>query len=199
MGAGPAPDAKNDHEFETARLEMTLPVKSDAEVLYRLIGGPDRRSICATLVWDGPRDLSETEGWVEKVRASTFEEIGFHWVIRDRVGSVTDEPGQPLGAIGTRPRDNPGRADVGYWLGRPYWGQGLMSEALMALLVLGFTSLEFYKMEADVFGHNQRGIRLVERAGMRREGLIRKAHRKYGELVDVAVYGILREEWDSER
>lgn len=192
---GPPPESRNTHSFETERLLLELPNESDAEVLFGLVGGPHRREICATLIWDGPEEIYETREWIEKANTLSFEDFGYHWVIRDREGSLSGASGQALGAIGTRPRDNPGRADVGYWLGRPYWGKGVMGEALRALIELGFNELDYYKMEADVHTHNERGIRLVESVGMNREGVIRRAFRKYGELVDTALYGLLREEW----
>lgn len=65
--------------------------------------------------------------------------------------------GMPLGAIGTRPRGWPGRGDVGYWLGKPYWGRGVMAEALREVLALGFGTLRFVKVEAEVFMTNPRG------------------------------------------
>jgi RimJ/RimL family protein N-acetyltransferase len=70
-----------------------------------------------------------------------------------------------------------------------------MTEALDGLLGYGFDRLGFVKIEADVFTHNTRGRRLVERLGMTLEGTIRSAHRKNGEWVDVALYGLLADEW----
>jgi RimJ/RimL family protein N-acetyltransferase len=196
---GPAPNSKNTHTFETARLSMDLPGEEDAAVLYGLIGSDDRREICATLLWDGPDSIRDTLDWVRRVRTGTFAEFGFHWVIRDRTGAITAEPGQAMGAIGTRPRDEAGRADVGYWLGRPYWGQGIMKEALTALIDLGFERLDYYKMEADVYTINERGTRLVQSVGMIREGIIRRAHRKYGDWVDAGIFGIIRDEWEAQQ
>jgi len=70
-----------------------------------------------------------------------------------------------------------------------------MTEALSGLLDYCFTSMDGHKVEADVFTHNVRGRRLVEKVGMTQEGIIRHAHRKAGEWVDQAVYGMLADEW----
>lgn len=194
-GRGPDPTSTNSHDFETERLHVDVPTSGDASQLYALLSGDLRQQICATLLWDGPEDLAEVEEWVEDCRTESYEDRGFHWVIRDRVGAVGAGAGQVLGAIGTRPREVPGRADVGYWLGRPYWGSGLMTEALSGLLDYCFTSLDVHKVEADVFTHNLRGRHVVEKVGMTQEGVIRHAHRKGGEWVDHVVYGILADEW----
>lgn len=193
--AGPDPKSLNSHSFTTDRLHVGLPTPQDAQTLFDLVGGADRRAICSTLIWDGPKDVAEVADWIDQCGRETYEDWGFHWVIRDRTGTLTGNRGVVLGAIGTRPRDEPGRASVGYWLGRRYWGQGLMGEALSSLIALGFNVLDYYKIEADVFLHNERGRRLVERVGMSHEGVIRGAHRKYGELVDTAIYGLMKGEW----
>jgi len=191
---GPDPTSTNTYDVQTERLHVDLPRGDDAPQLYALVGGDRREEISATLIWDGPDELADVEDWVERARTMPYEEWGLHWVLRDRVGSIGG-PGHVLGAIGITPRGSPGRADVGYWLGRPYWGSGIMAEALAGVLDLWFTSLDGHKIEADVFTHNVRGRRLVEKLGMQQEGVIRHAHRKRGEWVDAAVYGMLADEW----
>lgn len=197
--AGPDPKSRNTYSLATVRLDIVLPEQTDADGLYSLIGGSDRRDVCANLIWDGPDSIIDVLNWMEKSQTNAYRDWGFHWVIRDRSGDISGTEGSAIGAIGTRPRDEPGRADVGYWLGKPYWGQGIMSEALEAVLDLGFTELDDYKMEAEVFTQNTRGRRLVERAGMTQEGTVRHAYRKYGEWVDAAMYAVLYEEWSPPR
>lgn len=188
---GPDLDALNTYRFETRRLLIELPDAQDVDEIYRLVGGEDRRQVCSTLTWDGPDSRSDVEQWIQKCCTEPYGRWGFHWVIRDPSGELTGSPGQAVGAIGTRPLGVPGRADVGYWLGRPYWRQGVMSEALGALIELGVTDLAYAKIEASVFVDNLAGRRLVERAGFELEGIVRRALRKYGEWVDEAMYGLL--------
>lgn len=192
---GPDPRSLNTYSLATTRLDIVLPENTDADALYHLVGGPDRRDVCANLVWDGPDSIVDMLSWIDKTHTHPYREGGFHWTMRDRSGDITGTTGSAIGAIGTRPRAGPGRGDVGYWLGKPYWGQGIMSEALGALIDLGFTELDYHKMEAEVFTGNVRGRRLVQRAGMTQEGTVRHAYRKYGEWVDVALYAVLYEEW----
>jgi [ribosomal protein S5]-alanine N-acetyltransferase len=196
---GPPLESLNTHSLETERLAIELPDIADAATLFHLVGGPDRREVCATLLWDGPSEIDEVEDWIDKAASQAFGDHGFHWVLRDKTGRLTRTVGEAIGTIGTRPRGEPGRADVGYWLGRPYWGKGLMGEALRKLIEYGFTGLDYYKIEADVYTHNQRGLRLVEGVGMRREGTMTRAYRKYGEFVDTNIYGLLIEDWESRR
>lgn len=192
---GPDPDQRNEFRLVTARTVLDVPVAEDAPALFALVGGPDRDAVCASLLWDGPDEVAEMAAWISRCREQTFEPYGLHWVVRDRTGDITGTAGTPLGAAGTRPRHFRGRADVGYWLGRAYWGQGVMTEALTGLLDYGFSVLDYAKMEAEVFAGNERGRRLVEAVGMRHEGTIRQAKHKRGRWVDVALYGILFGEW----
>jgi RimJ/RimL family protein N-acetyltransferase len=191
---GPDPLDRNTHRIVTHRLDIAPPHPSDAAELYRLVGGEHRVEVCATLVWDGPERIGDVEEWIARCASETYGSWGFHWVIRDRDGFST-RPGRAIGAIGSRPRGSPGRDDVGYWLGRPYWGNGVITEALRALLAFGFDELRYAKIEAEVFTTNQRGLRFVEGVGMRREGTIRRAVRKRGMWVDEAVHGMLPEEF----
>jgi len=191
---GPDPASRNTYSFSTARLLLEPPDPADAPALYELAGGSHREQVTAGLVWDGPDTISDIESWIEQCRVNTFEDFGFFWVIRDASGDLTGTVGRAMGIIGTRPLGVPGRADVGYWIGYPYWSRGIMSEALRAMLRFGFETLDYAKLEAEVFIDNTRALRLVESVGMTREGVVRRRRRKGGEWVDEAIYGVLREE-----
>ena len=193
---GPDPDRINDISFATRRLTIDVPDPTDAPRLYELVGGADREAICRTLLWDGPDSIEDVEEWIVRDRTQPFNEFGFHWVIRYATGEISGIQGGIIGSIGTRPLRSPGRADVGYWLGRAYWGQGIMTEALRALIALGFSQLNYHKIEADVYADNVRGRRLVEAAGLKFEGLLRHTTFKSGEWKDAAYYGLLHDEWE---
>jgi ribosomal-protein-alanine N-acetyltransferase len=196
-GKGPNRTALNTHRMDGERLVIAVPNLSDAPHLFQLVGGVDRLEVTAGLIWDGPDEVSQTIEFIEQAKTATYGEHGFNWALKDRSGEITGEAGRALGMIGTRPVGPPGRGDVGYWLGRPYWGKGLMTEALTLVLDLCFTELDLAKIEAEVFVGNERSARLVERLGMRLEGTIRSAHHKREEWVDAQVFGLLREEWLS--
>lgn len=176
---------------------MEVPAEEDAPTLYRLAGGEDRSEVTAGLIWDGPDREAETLHFIAQARTASYREHGFNWVIRDLTGDISGTARSALGMIGTRPSGEPGRGDVGYWLGKPYWGRGVMTEALTAVLGLCFGRLDLNKVEAEVFSFNERSARLVERVGMHLEGTIRSAHLKRGQWVDANIYGILRSEWQA--
>ena len=87
------------------------------------------------------------------------------------------------------------RAEVGYALGRPYWGQGYMQEALRLLIDYAFTALDLNRLEADIDPRNLASAKTLERLGFRQEGLLRQRWIVDGEVSDTAFYGLLRGEW----
>lgn len=88
-----------------------------------------------------------------------------------------------------------GRAEIGYAMGRAYWGKGYMHEALQALLSHAFEVLELRRLEADVDPRNAASIRTLERLGFQREGFLRERWHVNGEIQDALFYGLLRHEW----
>jgi RimJ/RimL family protein N-acetyltransferase len=87
------------------------------------------------------------------------------------------------------------RAEIGYALGRPFWGRGYMHEALVALIDHGFRVLQLHRLEADIDPRNEASARSLERVGFTREGLLRERWIVDGEVSDSAVYGLLAAEW----
>jgi len=87
------------------------------------------------------------------------------------------------------------RAEIGYALGRPFWGQGYMHEALVALIDHAFRGLQLHRLEADIDPRNEASARSLERLGFQREGLLRERWVVNGEVSDSALYGLLAAEW----
>lgn len=90
------------------------------------------------------------------------------------------------------------RAEIGYALGRPYWGKGYMQETLKAVLSYAFEVLDFHRIEADVDPRNAASIRAVERLGFQREGYLRERWQVNGEIQDAYFYGLIRPDWDKQ-
>lgn len=88
-----------------------------------------------------------------------------------------------------------GRAEIGYALGRPFWGSGLAAESLHLLLTHAFDEMDFRRLEADVDPRNGASIRLLERLGFRREGYLRERWCVDGEIQDAILFGLLKREW----
>jgi RimJ/RimL family protein N-acetyltransferase len=92
-----------------------------------------------------------------------------------------------------------GEAQIGYILGRPHWGQGLMAEGLAALIGFAFETLRVRRIWAIMDARNGRSARLLEGLGMRREAHFLKNFVMKGELCDTFGYGLLSDEWTGPR
>ena len=85
--------------------------------------------------------------------------------------------------------------ELGYWIGKPYWGRGYATEAAAAVLDLAFGPLGLHRVEATHFTRNPASGRVMEKLGMRPEGVFRQAFVKSGRYEDVAQRAILADEW----
>lgn len=91
------------------------------------------------------------------------------------------------------------RAEIGYVLGREYWGQGLAHEGLGSLLELAFVELGLRRLEAEINPRNSASGKVLRRLGFKQEGLLRERWSLKGEISDSALYGLLRHEWEAAR
>lgn len=91
------------------------------------------------------------------------------------------------------------RAEVGYALARPYWGQGYNHEAMTALIDFAFGEMQLHRLEADIDPRNVPSAKTLERLGFRKEGLLRERWIVEGEVSDSAVYGLLASEWRAQK
>lgn len=89
-------------------------------------------------------------------------------------------------------------ANIGYLMAREYWGQGLMPEAVLAVLRFGFEHMELNRIEARLNPENGASARLLEKVGMTHEGTLRDEYYIDGVFSDTKVYAILRREWLAE-
>ncbi len=113
-----------------------------------------------------------------------------------RVGLVRPEDDQVIGTGNLLHFDWPcRRAEVGYALARPFWGQGLASEATAALVEYGFETLDLHRLEAELDPRNDASVRVLERQGFIREGLLRERWIVGDEVSDSLLMGLLRSDY----
>lgn len=84
-------------------------------------------------------------------------------------------------------------AQLGYWLGEPFWGRGIMTEAVQAFTEYAFANFDLCRIAARVFQGNVASRRVLEKAGFRLEGRLRRAVTKEGRTLDEFIYAVLRE------
>ena len=84
-------------------------------------------------------------------------------------------------------------AEIGYWLGEPFWGRGIATAALRALTEYAFANYNLIRLFAYVYDWNPASVRVLEKAGYVFEGRLRKSATKDGQTVDQLLYAIVRE------
>jgi len=102
--------------------------------------------------------------------------------------------GEAIGGIGLRLGTDIFRrsAEIGYWLGEPFWGRGIATEAVRAVSQYAFESFDLCRLEAGVFEWNPASMRVLEKAGYSREGRTRLSVTKDGRTGDHVLYGLVR-------
>lgn len=102
--------------------------------------------------------------------------------------------GELAGSIGVTPKSHEERctAEIGYWLGEPFWGRGIMTEAVGALTGYAFGAFDVGRLEAGVFSGNVASMRVLEKNGYTLEGTLRHRVVKNGEVRDQLMYARLR-------
>ena len=100
-----------------------------------------------------------------------------------------------IGVIGVYPRTDVARrsAEVGYWLGEPFWGRGITTRAVGAITSWAFATFDLVRIYAEVFAWNLGSARVLEKNGFVLEGRARKSVTKDGQTIDGLVYALVRE------
>jgi len=102
-----------------------------------------------------------------------------------------------IGGIGLNNIDKQSElAEIGYWIGKPYWGKGYGTEAAHAVLQYGFEVLRLNRVHSKHFSNNPASGRIMQKIGMKHEGCQRQQFKKWGTFVDFELYGILRSEYE---
>ena len=119
---------------------------------------------------------------------------------RFRLGIVLKEIGELVGTLGYHNLSrSDSHAEIGYDLAKAYWGKGIMTEAAEALIEYGFKQMNLNRIEATADSENSRSIRLLERTGFLREGLLRGRCYYKGRFHDEAIYSLLQRDWEKKK
>lgn len=173
--------------LSTPRLILRPFVLTDAPEVRRLAG--DRAIAATTLLIPHPYEEGMAEEWIA-THAATFESgTGVTFAITSKAD------GTLIGAISLMDITAGHQAEIGYWIGVPYWGQGYCTEAARAVIEYAFNTLGLVRIHAHHFSRNPASGQIMRKLGMKYEGCRRHHVLKWGQLEDIEMYGILRQEW----
>ena len=188
-GAPDAPlrQAPNQPELTTPQLVLRPFDRLDIDRVVELAG--EREVADNTLNVPHPYLEKHAEEW-----------IGSHPGQLSRLESITyavtsAEDGALLGAVGLILETDHDRAELGYWIGKPFWGRGYATEAAAAIVDWAFSALQLHRIHSGHFSHNPASGRVLRKLGMRHEGRLREHVRKGDRRIDLEQYALLRSEW----
>jgi [ribosomal protein S5]-alanine N-acetyltransferase len=178
-------------ELRTLRLLLRSFEHGDVPAIVRLAGA---REIAATTA-NIPHPYTADDAHSFLAHAEEEFSAG-----RSAIFAVTISPnGEFCGAVGLVIAPAQQRAELGYWIGVPYWNQGFATEAASAVIAFGFEVLRLNKIHASYFAGNTASQRVLEKIGMRHEGPSRNHIRKWNRFIDVENYGLLASEFRGEK
>jgi [ribosomal protein S5]-alanine N-acetyltransferase len=139
-----------------------------------------------TLRMPYPYTEADADWWLNHVAEQT-KALGqpINWAIREQSGKLIGGCG--FHELNTLDVD---RAEIGYWLARPYWGRGIMTATIQGLCQYAHEELKIRRLEAYVFDFNVASCRVLEKCGFRLKGRLHDHYRKDGRVFDALLYAL---------
>ncbi len=139
--------------METERLILRKWTEDDAEEVYRYSKDP---AVALITGFPPPQSVAES---LRVIRTIYVEEDAYAMVLK--------ETGMPIGCISLRNAEKEDELELGYWLGVPYWGKGLMTEAAREIVRYGFEERHAEKIWCGYYKGNERSHRVIEKVGFK--------------------------------
>ncbi len=170
-------------QLETPRLILRKLKMKDAEDVFAYASDPE---VARYVLWDPHRSLSDSRSYIRYIRHLYRQGIPSSWAVQLR------KEGTVIVSIGYMWMSRENRsAEIGYSLSRPYWNHGLMTEALDRVLRFSFDDLHLNRIEAQYDLRNPASGRVMEKCGMKKEGLLRSRLWSKGRFIDVGLFAVL--------
>lgn len=179
-------------EIRTKRLMLRQPTMRDVGWYFEYFSRPE-------MVWGGgepgPKNMRVARDELRKYLVDLYRKRrGFRWVI------TLKGEGEPIGTLGYYkwlPTASY-QAEMGYDLAKEHWGNGIMTEAMEAVIDFGFEEMGLNRIEVYVMPRNKRSVRLMKRLGFTREGLLRQRYfDEFGNFADDILFSMLRSDWNE--
>ncbi len=167
----------------TERLVLRPFTLDDAPIVQALASATEIAA--TTLNLPHPYPDGAAAAWIGKHATAAADGRAYTWAIVRAAGATL------LGAITLSVESAHARGGLGYWLGVPYWGQGYTTEAARRTVTFAHTNLGLHRIEAACFPRNRASARVMEKVGLRYEGLLRGYVRKNEIFEDVLLYAAL--------
>ncbi len=175
--------------LETERLTLRSMRMRDARDIYAYASDPE---VARYVLWEPHASLADTRSYIRYIRSMYRRGLPSSWAVALR------DSGRVIGTVGLMWYSDQNRsAEVGYSFSRENWNLGYATEALRAVLASVFASLSVNRVEAQHDVRNPASGRVMEKCGMKKEGVLRQRILNKGEYVDVALWSLLRSDLEA--
>lgn len=174
--------------METARLCIRPFTPDDAPEVGRMLA--ERRVTEMTLSYPHPYPDGLALQWIASHAPAAAEGTSYNLAIERK------EDGTLLGGVLIIPTPRFRRGEIGYWLGIEHWSNGYATEAARRIVAFGFEQLGLVRIQATCYPRNPASAKVMQKIGMAHEGLLRGYSYKDGIQEDIAMYAMLRSDWE---
>ncbi len=173
--------------LETERLKLRKITLDDISEIYSYASDEE---VSKFLTWETHRSVTDTKAFVEYAINQYKNKQLAPW------GIECKENREFIGTIDFISwKVNHRVAEIGYVISKEYWGKGITTEAVKEVVKFGFKQMDLVRIQAQCFTENQASARVLEKAGLVCEGILRKAMYIKGNHRDIKMYSILREDF----
>lgn len=151
--------------FVTDRLRLRRPELSDADRIYNTYATDGE--VTRYLIWQPHKDIEETTGFLQRCIDGWLTGGEYAWAI------TLKDSGDLIGMVGLRVHEF--KADLGYNLARQFWGQGFATEAVTPIVSWALAQRQIYRVWAMCDVDNPASARVLEKVGMKCEGVMRRS------------------------
>ena len=168
------------------QIHLTKVLESDHTNLIQYL--TDEQIFSNTLTIPYPYTERDAQLFTTRCREKE-KQYGFNpnWAIRNQDNELIGGIGHFLNSGADGHKD-----EIGYWIARPYWGKGLMTETVKIFSEYLFDNFTFVRLEALVFHYNPASAKVLQKAGYEKEGILKKYTLKNNEPLDIIVYAKIK-------
>lgn len=174
-------------KLSTPRLNLRELTLDDAQDIFRIRSDYEVTRYNSGIAYDR---IDQARDLIQAIRSAYADGAELRWGI-----TLKDDPAV-IGMCGFNywvRHDR--RASIGYDLARAYWGQGLMTEAVRAVVEFGFANMNLNRIEADADGRNPASARVLHKVGFHDEGVQKEQFYENGSFYDLHLFALLRREY----
>ncbi|MDE6575844.1 MAG: GNAT family N-acetyltransferase [Opitutales bacterium] len=149
----------------------------------------DRDAVYMLIYIPWPTSKEQAIHYLHSLSYQASRQEGLYWAITE------PDAGRLMGVIGLTLESSFDRAELHYWLAKPYWGKGYATEAAKRVIDYVFRDLNIHRLEVNCFSDNARSKRVIEKCGFQHEYLRKECLKKEGQYKDIDYYYLLQQDY----